>query len=216
MAHPHARPTLAYTPRDPEQTLLHQVVREHLPAFLAHTAASDRPLPRFVTRELDDFLRCGVPRHGLLRLRCDDCRAEHAIPFSCKRRGVCTSCAGRRMADTAAHLVDRVFPYAPTRQWVLSFPFALRYRLAYDKELCSAVLTLFLRSVFASLRRRARRELAVRSRDLHCGAVSVLQRFGDGLRLNLHGSVAPARRAVSSSATRCEPSVRSTLYSCSS
>jgi hypothetical protein len=46
---------------------------------------------------------------------------------------------GRRMADTAAHLVERVFPYAPTRQWVLSFPFALRYRLAYDKELCSAV-----------------------------------------------------------------------------
>jgi hypothetical protein len=69
MAHPHARPTLAYAPRDPEQTLLHQVMRKHLPAFLARTAASDRPLPRLVTRELDDFLRCGVLRHGFLRLR---------------------------------------------------------------------------------------------------------------------------------------------------
>jgi hypothetical protein len=186
MAHPHASPTLAYAPRDPEQTLLHQVVREHLPSFLAHSDASDRPLPRFVTRELENFLRCGVLRHGFLRLRCDDCRAEHALPFSCKRRGVCSSCAGRRMADTAAHLVDRVLPYAPTRQWVLSFPFPLRYRLAYDNELCSAVLALFLRSVFASLRRRARRELSIPFRHLHCGAVSVLQRFGDGLRLNLH------------------------------
>jgi hypothetical protein len=136
MAHPHARPTLAYAPRDPEQILLRQVLREHLPTFLAHTA--DRPLPRFVTRELDDFRRSGVLRHGCLRLRCDDCCAEHAIPFSCKRRGVCASCVGRRVAETAAHLVDRVFPYASTRQWVLSFPFALRYRLAYDKELCSA------------------------------------------------------------------------------
>jgi hypothetical protein len=33
------------------------------------------------------------------------------------------------MADTAAHLVDRVLPEAPVRQWVLSLPFALRYRL---------------------------------------------------------------------------------------
>ena len=33
------------------------------------------------------------------------------------------------MADTAAHLVDRVLPEVPMRQWVLSLPFALRYRL---------------------------------------------------------------------------------------
>ena len=36
------------------------------------------------------------------------------------------------MADTAAHLVDRVIPHVPVRQWVLSLPYALRYRLAYD------------------------------------------------------------------------------------
>jgi len=45
------------------------------------------------------------------------------------------SCGGRRMADTAAHLVDRVLPEVPVRQWVLSLPFALRYRLAYDAHL---------------------------------------------------------------------------------
>jgi hypothetical protein len=28
------------------------------------------------------------------------------------------------MADTAAHLVDRVLPRVPIRQWVLSLPFA--------------------------------------------------------------------------------------------
>ena len=43
------------------------------------------------------------------------------------------------MADTAAHLVDRVLPEAPVRQWVLSLPFSLRYRLAYDARLTSDV-----------------------------------------------------------------------------
>jgi hypothetical protein len=60
------------------------------------------------------------------------------------------------MADTAVQLVDRVLPEAPIRQWVLSLPFALRYRLAYDAPLSSAVLGLFVRAVFASLRRRTR------------------------------------------------------------
>ena len=44
----------------------------------------------------------------------------------------------------------------PVRQWVLSLPFGLRYRLAYDRELTTAVLGVFVRTVFASLRRRAR------------------------------------------------------------
>ncbi len=44
------------------------------------------------------------------------------------------------MADTAAHLVDRVLPEVPIRQWVLSLPIPLRYRIAYDRELCSEVL----------------------------------------------------------------------------
>jgi len=35
------------------------------------------------------------------------------------------------MADTAAHLVDRVLPEVPVRQWVLSLPWQLRYRLAF-------------------------------------------------------------------------------------
>ena len=51
------------------------------------------------------------------------------------------------MARAAAHLVDRVLPEAPVRQWVLSLPFALRYRLVYDRELTSAVLGVFVRAV---------------------------------------------------------------------
>jgi hypothetical protein len=59
------------------------------------------------------------------------------------------------MADTAANLVDRVFPEVPVRQWLLSIPYALRYRLAYDSSLVKDVLQIFVRTIFASIRRRA-------------------------------------------------------------
>ncbi len=88
------------------------------------------------------------------------------------------------MADTAAHLVERVLPEAPVRQWVLSLPFSLRYRLAYDASLTNAVLAIFVRAVFASLRRRARTHCNLARTE--CGAVTFVQRFGDALNLNLH------------------------------
>lgn len=87
-------------------------------------------MPRFVERELRSYLDCGVLVRGFLRVHCDACGKHRLVPYSCKRRNFCPSCGGRRMADTAAHLVDRVFPEVPVRQWVLSLPFHLRYRLA--------------------------------------------------------------------------------------
>jgi len=88
------------------------------------------------------------------------------------------------MADTAAHLVDRVFPRVPIRQWVLSFPHDLRYRLAYDASLVTDVLSIFTKTIFASLIERAREFGAVRKPQ--SGAVSFIQRFDSALRLNLH------------------------------
>jgi len=88
------------------------------------------------------------------------------------------------MADTAAHLVDRLLPRAPVRQWVLTVPFALRYRMAYDAGLAATVLQILVRAVFASLRRRARARWAIP--DPLCGAVTFVQRFGDALNLNVH------------------------------
>ena len=88
------------------------------------------------------------------------------------------------MSDTAAHLVDRVFPRVPVRQWVLSLPYALRYRLAYDARMVSDVLRIFTKTVFGSLIRRSREFGAIR--NAQCGAVTFIQRFGSALNLNLH------------------------------
>jgi hypothetical protein len=62
------------------------------------------------------------------------------------------------MSDTAAHLCDRVLPHGPYRQWTLSLPRRIRFMLARDGALLSAVLRVFLRAVFAWQRRRARAE----------------------------------------------------------
>ncbi len=88
------------------------------------------------------------------------------------------------MADTAAHLVDRVFPEVPVRQWVLSVPYALRYRLAYDSSLVRDVLQIFVRTIFAFIRRAA--GIPASNRQARCGAVAFIQRFSDALNLDPH------------------------------
>ena len=155
---------------------MYGVVSAQLETFLAHQRDRDRIVPRFVERELRRFLECGILAHGFLRVHCAACGKDRLVAYSCKGRGFCPSCGGRRMAETAAHLVDRVFPEVPVRQWVLSLPFALRYRLAYDARLVSEVLRLFVRALFSSTRRRAREQRV--SGRLRCGAVTIIQRFG--------------------------------------
>lgn len=104
--------------------MLYQLVQEHLATFLARAAADpDRPgLPRYVQREMERFGSCGILCRGFVRVYCDTCRDSMLAAFSCKARAVCPSCTGRRMAETAAHLVDHVLPEVPVRQWVLSLP----------------------------------------------------------------------------------------------
>jgi hypothetical protein len=108
------------------------------------------------------------------------------------------------MVERAAHLVDAVLPDVPVRQWVLTLPLRLRYRLAWDHALCRAVVGVFIRAIFATLRRRAvwrasgsrpaarrkgtgaPRHSSQEGGDGRSGAVAVLQRFGGALNLNVH------------------------------
>jgi hypothetical protein len=176
------------------------VIREHLETFLAGASERGAPVARFVERELRAYLACGVLAHGFLRVHFDSCGHDRLVAFSCKGRGFCPSCGGRRMAerqrscrdaseaslrrDTAAHLVERVLPEVPVRQWVLTLPYLLRYRCAWDKQLTSEVLRAFLRSIFADQRRRARQIHGIRKG--HCASVTFIQRFATELRSDAH------------------------------
>ena len=178
-----------YTRHRPERTLLYQIVEEYYPAFVSHLAAQGRALPEYVQREFEDYLRCGCLEHGFLRVRCDSCHAEHLVAFSCtnvgalgERRGFCPSCGARRMAESAALLVDAVLPEQPVRQWVLSFPYPLRFLLASRPAIMGRVLGIVYRVIATHLIRQA----GFTHKMAHTGAVTLIQRFGSALNLNIH------------------------------
>jgi hypothetical protein len=102
-----------------------------------------------------EFLGCACLASGFARFHRDACGPDRLVPFSCKGRGSCPSCGGRRMAERAAHLIDHVFSDVPVRQWVLSLPYRLRYLLAWDHDLCRAVVAVYVRAPLGFLRRRA-------------------------------------------------------------
>lgn len=174
----------AYRPRRPTETVLYGVVRQYLETFLAHARETyEAPLPRYVEEELRGYLKCGVFAHGFTRAHCDTCGHDLLVAFSCKARSVCPSCAGRRMANTAAHLVDRVLPAVPVRQWVLSMPWELRPLAAFKAPVLSALGRIFVETIFARHRRLAR---ASGLGDAPSGAVTFVQRFGSSINLNVH------------------------------
>jgi hypothetical protein len=88
------------------------------------------------------------------------------------------------MADTAAFCVDHVFPQAPVRQYVLTAPYSLRFQMAYSSDITSVVLRALISAITSDLRRRARKR-KIRGR-LQTGSLTVVQRFGSSLSLNVH------------------------------
>ncbi len=71
----------------------------------------------------------------------------------------------------------------PVRQWVLSVPHRLRYRLAYDHRLCRMVLGVFVRALRTAYRRAARRQGLAGGET---GMVTSVQRFGGAVNLHVH------------------------------
>ena len=181
----HAR--AAYVPRTTQQCDAVTIVREHLPGFLERIETHGEPLPAFVRDELEAFTTCGNFEEGFLVAKCRRCGESLRVPFACKSRGICPSCMGRRMCETAALLVDHRLPKTRFRQWVLSFEGSMAVRLGYDKQLLSLVCKRFAHRVMQTLRRQAKREHGVRSTSaLHPGVMLVVQRFRNDLGLFVH------------------------------
>ena len=185
-------PLALWERRQPEKTTLWNIVADALPHFVRTVEeATGRGLPPHIDRELRRYLDCGLLENGFARVKCHDCKSEILVAFSCKGRGLCPSCTTRRMHDTAAHLVDRVIPFVPIRQYVITFPRRVRYHLARDPKLAAQVLALCLRVIFGWQRRHARNHGVVfgapgRSQNARCGAIAFIQRFDSSLALDWH------------------------------
>lgn len=161
--------------------LLHSLVQEHLDDFLAQIQDEGRSLPPWVERTFRDYLDCGRSHNGFFHLYCPGCDHHRLVPLACGHAaGFCPSCAGRRMAERAAHWIDGVLPEVPVRQWVLSLPWSRRLLLARDHALCRGVLRLFLEEVFAWYRARLGLPHG------QPGAITVIQRFSSSLAIDPH------------------------------
>jgi len=171
-----------YIRHRPETTLLSQIVREYWPEFQAELASHGKYLPAYVTTEFDEYLKCGRLEHGFLRIKCESCHDEKLVAFSCKKRGFCPSCGARRMADSAALLVDQILPHQPMRQWVLSVPFPLRFLFASNAKIMTKVLGIVYRAIATHLAHKA----GFTKPLSQTGAVTLIQRFGGALNLNIH------------------------------
>ena len=176
-----------YHRRQPDRTLLYRVVQDHLATWLAlHDDGGGGHAPALTEREFRRYLECGILAHGFA---CADCGHDFIIAYSCKGRGVCPSCTTRRRVETAAHLVDHVFPRLPVRQWVLSLPKRLRYYLD-DAKLQNAVLHSLLHGIEQGLRESLPEtdggsHLPTHT-NTHIGAVVFIHRFGGLLNAHLH------------------------------
>lgn len=130
-----------------------------------------------VEDELQGAVACGSPEDGFLWLSCDACDVHRVVAVSCKGRGFCPRCGGRRMAQGAMRLVEDVLPQVPVRQWVLSLPIKARLALAWRPWLVSRALGVMIRALEGYYRQRT---------GGGSGYVTVIQRFGSSLSLNIH------------------------------
>ena len=86
------------------------------------------------------------------------------------------------MAESAALLVDDVLPHEPIRQWVLSFPFQLRFLFASYPQIMGKVLGIVYRTLATHITKKA----GYNKQTAQTGAVTLIQRFGSALNLNIH------------------------------
>jgi hypothetical protein len=86
------------------------------------------------------------------------------------------------MTESAALLVDEVFPEQPVRQSVLSVPFPLRFLFASRPAIMGRVLGIVYRCIATHLIKKA----GFTRKTAQTDAVTLIQRFGSALNLNVH------------------------------
>lgn len=129
-------------------------------------------------RELEAYLGCGDVTLGFGWLACLGCDHQRLLAFSCKKRSFCPTCMSRRMTERSAAWVDGLFPFRPVRQWVLTVPFRRRWQFARVHRLVKGVLRETIAALQADYARRAGGGTT--------GSVTIVQRAGSALNLNIH------------------------------
>jgi len=112
-----------YNPRHSERTLLYQTIAEHYETWLDLASSGqfdgqgDHHTPKPCVRQaFRKYLECGIFAHGFARARCGDCGHDYFVAFSCKGRGVCSSCGGacQALVSPAQYCVFEKYRCSPS------------------------------------------------------------------------------------------------------
>jgi len=181
---PQAAPPL-YRPRNPRATPLFQLVEAHYddvkPLWEDRFEKTHGRWRGFTDAVAARYLDCASPECGFARLRCDTCRAERLLLFSCRQRGICPSCDAKRAAAFAAFLTDELLEDVPHSMWVLTIPKMLRVYFLHHRELLGELS----RCAYETIR-ELMSAAALEEKGFRPGMVSVVQTFGEAARFHPH------------------------------
>ncbi len=79
-AHSHATPKV-YEVRQPEKTVLYQVLQKNLNTWLAQTQENGGTIAPYIEKDFSQYLEFGLLSHGFARARCE-CGYEFLVAFS--------------------------------------------------------------------------------------------------------------------------------------
>jgi len=78
---------------------------------------------------------CGNLEQGFARVRCDNCKHEYLLAFSCKGRWFCPSCHQKKVQLFGALLTETILYPVPHRHFTLGIPKMLRPYFHFNRDL---------------------------------------------------------------------------------
>jgi len=174
----------AYRARKPKASPLWQCLSRHFDAFLA--GYRERHQPRYgflrpiIPEVVNKFLDCGDLERGFARVRCDHCKHEYLLAFSCKGRWFCPSCHQKKVQLFGALLTETILFPVPHRHFTFAIPKMLRPYFRFDRDL----LKDFCRLAHACLVEYMQTTLGLR--EGLPGLVMAIHTFGEYLDFHPH------------------------------
>jgi Zn finger protein HypA/HybF involved in hydrogenase expression len=126
------------------------------------------------------FLDCGDLEHGFARVRCDHCKHEYLLAFSCKGRWFCPSCHQKKVQLFGALLTETILFPVPHRHFTFGIPKMLRTYFRFDRALLKDLCHLAHECLLEYLR------TTLNLPDGHPGMVMAIHTFGEYMDFHPH------------------------------
>ena len=129
---------------------------------------------------VDKFMDCGNLAQGFARVRCDHCKHEYLLAFSCKGRWFCPSCHQKKVQLFGELLTETILYPVPHRHYTFSIPRMLRIYFRYDRELLKDLCRIARDCLTEYMRRELGRSVGIP------GVVMTIHTYGDALNWHPH------------------------------